>query len=590
VLLVSAVALSSSASGLEPGDTVDDFALLDHRGAFHRLRYTDARAIVLMVHGNGCPIVRNALPELARLRDAYAERDVEFLLLNANLQDDRTSIAEEALAYQIDFPILVDETQLVGESLGLTRTAEVLVVDPRRFRLVYRGAIDDRLGYGTQKPEANERYLADVLEALLEGGSVPEGQPEARGCLINFPERQPDSREEHAAISYSNAIAPLLIEHCVTCHRRGGIGPWAMTKYAMVHGMAPMIREVVRTKRMPPWHADPHVGAWRGDRSLSVEERRMLVHWIEAGAQRGEGPDPLAELERAWPEWTFGEPDLVVTLPPFDVPATGVVDYQFPKVTNPGNEDVWVRAIEVLPGDRAAVHHVIAMFQDEGARGFRARRGIGTGLGGYVPGAGATVYPADTGVLLPAGTEFLLQMHYTTTGRETTDVTRMGLYFHREDAPPAYPLRTTVLLDFSIEIPAHAKAHTESVSKTFRKDALVYSLLPHAHYRGRASEFRAIYPDGTEELLLSVPRYDFNWQHTYEFADPKLLPAGTRLVHSTTWDNSARNPANPDPTVDVGWGRQSWDEMLYGSVRFRYVGETVAGNDPDERHAARRAR
>ena len=577
LLAVTPCGVAPSVHAVEPGDKVDNFALLDHRGAAHELHYlSDAQAIVLMVHGNGCPIVRNSLPALAAVRDRYAERGVEFLLLNSNLQDDRASIAEEAEEFAIDFPILVDETQLIGEGLGLLRTAEVLVIDPQSWTLAYRGTIDDRLGYEKQKPEATAHYLTDALDALLADEPVAVGRRESVGCLINFSERQRDWRERHSAISYAETIAPLLIDNCVVCHREGGIGPWAMTSYTMVRGFAPMIREVVRTRRMPPWHADAQVGRWKGDRSLSIEEVQELVHWIEAGAPRGDGPDPLASFEHDWPEWSLEEPDLIVTLPPFDVPATGVIPYQFPRVANPTDHDVWVRAVEVLPGDRSVVHHVIATFRRKGDRPWREGRDgeLGAGIGGYVPGAGPTVYPEDTGVRLPSGTEFVLQMHYTTTGRATSDQTRMGLYFR--DDPPSYPLRTMVLLDPTIRIPAHAKSHVESVSRTFRRDALVYSLFPHAHYRGRASEFRAVYPDGHAELLLSVPRYDFNWQHTYVFEEPKLLPAGTRLVHSTTWDNSKRNPANPDPSRDVPWGLQSWDEMLFGSVRFRYVGETVA--------------
>lgn len=565
-VLVSALAGPALAVG--PGERVDNFALLDHSGAFHELYYlSDAKAVVLMVHGNGCPIVRKALPELKAIRDAYRARGVEFLLVNSNLQDNRESIAQEASEFAIDLPILVDGTQLIGESMGFVRTADVFVIDPKGWKLAYRGPIDDRLAYGAQKPAANHHYLADALDAVLAGKPVAVAQAEAVGCLINLPER--DRRNEHAKISYTERIAPMLAENCASCHRAGGIGPWAMTSYEMVHGFAPMIREVVRTKRMPPWHADPHYGSFVGDRSLTAEDIKTLVHWIEAGVPRGDGPDPLAQLDdNQWSEWTLGKPDLIVEVPAFDVPATGVVDYQYPYAKNPLGRDVWVRAIEIVPGDRAVVHHVLAGIDDphDDRRTIIGRIGE---LGGYAPGKNAVPYPEDTGILLRKDAHFRFQMHYTPNGRATRDVTRVGYYFY--DEPPKHQLDMTMIMNAGLTVPAHAKAYTESLEHVFDRDVMLYSLMPHAHLRGRAARFTAHYPDGGEEILLSVPKYDFSWQTTYALQSPKLLPAGTRLVFDMTWDNSAQNPANPDPDQDVYWGEQTWDEMNVGWLRFRYA-------------------
>ncbi|MDP6971991.1 MAG: redoxin family protein, partial [Pseudomonadales bacterium] len=564
---MASLLVSSGALALVPGERVDNFRLLDHEGESHELYYhSDASAVVFMVHGNGCPIVRNALPRYRELRDAYANKGVVFRLLNANLQDNRTSIAAEAAKFGIDIPILMDDTQLIGEALGLVRTAEVFVIDPKTWKVVYRGAMDDRLGYETQKVEANHHFLADTLDAMLDDETIVVASTDALGCLINLPEA--GKREQHASISYTRDIAPLLIERCITCHREGGIGPWAMTDYNMVRGFAPMIREVVRTGRMPPWHADPAHGSFSNDRSLSKEQTQTLVHWIEAGAPRGDGPDPLAEFEHDWQEWALGEPDLVLDIPGYEVPATGVVDYQYQHVRNPHDRDVWVRAAEILPGDRAVLHHVITTFTTPGPDGKLDRR-RSQSLGGYVPGAEADEFPEGTGTLLPAGAVFTFQMHYTTSGRASTDHSRLGIYFH--DEQPEHRLGGAVLMNTKINIPAHSKDHEEYASRVLDADVLLYSLLPHAHFRGKASEFRAIYPDGTEEILLSVPNYDFNWQTTYVLSEPKLLSKGTKVVHATRWDNSAQNMANPDPTRDIPWGQQSWDEMLFGAISWRYV-------------------
>ena len=569
VYLTACVALMATGvvQALAPAERVENFRLPDHLGASHELyRLSDATAIVFMVQGNGCPIVRNAMPRLRELRDEYAARGVEFRLLNANLQDHRDSVAREARDFGYDIPILIDETQIIGDALGLVRTGEVFVIDPEHWTIAYHGALDDRLTYENQKTEARHHYLADALDDMLADQPVAVPSTNAVGCLINFPERKRHSA--HAAISYSEAVAPVLLDKCVNCHRPGGIGPWAMTGYDMVHGFAPMIREVLRTQRMPPWHADPQHGEFANDRSLSTTEIRTLVHWIEAGSPRGAGPDPLAEQTRTWPEWALGAPDLVIDIPSQDVPATGTVEYQYPTVRNPLDRDVWVRAAEIIPGDRKALHHVITFFAVPDADGRLTRHNMRT-LGGYVPGASADVFPADTGVLLPAGAVFRLQMHYTSYGKATTDASRLGIYLH--DEPPAHHLAGTVLMNTRIRIPANTRAHTESASEVLTKNVLLYSLLPHAHFRGSASEFVAVYPDGVRETLLSVPNYDFNWQTTYELAEPKVLPAGTKIIHTTTWDNSATNPANPDPNRTVAWGEQSWDEMLFGSLTFRYL-------------------
>lgn len=571
--LITSIALATLALpclALQPGDRVDNFKLLDHNGDMHELYYlSDMEAVVIMTHGNGCPIVRNGLHDYQALRDQYAGRNVAFLMLNANLQDTHTSIAKEAEEFGMDVPILVDETQLIAESLGVERTADVFVIDPDDWTLAYRGSLNDRLGYETQRNEASENYVANALDAVLKDEAPELAYTDTKGCLVALPEAE--RREAHANISYADDIAPILIDKCVKCHREGGIAPFAMNEYNVIKGFAPMIREVIRTKRMPPWHADPHIGEFANDRSMSNERVQTLVHWIEAGAPRGEGEDPLASHNAERPEWVLGEPDLVIDIPATDVPATGVVDYKYINVKNPMDHDVWVSAVDLIPGSREALHHVITTFgyiNPQAETGFISA-GI---LGGYVPGADGEVFPEGTGMLLKAGMDLQFQMHYTTFGKEVTDVSRMGLYFH--DEPPGEVLEQRFMMNTQIMIPAGVKEHTEEVAWTVDKDIVLHTMIPHSHFRGKASDFIAHYPDGREEVLLSVPDYDFNWQTTYEFAEPKMLPAGTKIIHHTTWDNSTQNPANPDPAIDVTWGQQSWEEMLFGAIKYTYVDQT----------------
>jgi hypothetical protein len=549
--------LAAPALALSPNQHVDNFKLLDHKGMAHELYYhSDAQALVFMVQANGCPVVSSSLPQLQKLRTAYQTKGIEFLMINSSQEDNRSTIIEEALAQNIDFPILVDDTQLVGESLQLNRSGEIFVVNPKNWNIVFHGPVGSDLNA--------------ALDDIIAGKPVKVASVEAPGCAVNLVGNDKESREAHAQISYSETISPMLRDNCVTCHRAGGMGPFAMTDYNIIKGFSPMIREVIRTKRMPPWHADPHFGEFSNDRSLSTEQVQNLVHWIEAGSPRGEGPDFLAEDKRVWPKYRMGEPDFVIDIPSTDVPATGIVDYQYKYVDNPLTEDAWIAGTEVIPGDNKALHHVIGMYGKYNPDPDAKRKFLPMGgAGGYAPGTDAGFYPDSAGKYLPADAKFQFQMHYTSYGKKTVDATQIGVWLHKEK--PQYVMEGRFIANTDIHIPANTKRHTETEEFTFRKDAILYSLLPHSHFRGIASDFVAVYPDGSKEVLLSVPNYDFNWQTDYTFLEPKIMPAGTVVLHSTTYDNSEQNPSNPDPSVDVYWGDQSFEEMLFASLSYRYL-------------------
>ena len=271
---------------IEANQKVENFRLNDQLGNSHELfYYSDHEALVFLVQGNGCPIVRNASVRFHELEKKYSENKVKFFMLNSNLQDTKTSILEEAASYDYQMPILMDETQLIGEALEITRTGEVFVINPKNWQIAYTGALDDRLTYENQKKEASVHFLKDAIDEIVEGKAVTLATTDSLGCLINFPEQR--NKANHKLISYSKDIAPILINNCTACHRKGGLGPWAMTDYNMVRGFSLMMREVLRTKRMPPWHADPSIGHFSNDRSLSADEMKTLVHWIESGSPRG---------------------------------------------------------------------------------------------------------------------------------------------------------------------------------------------------------------------------------------------------------------------------------------------------------------
>jgi hypothetical protein len=476
------------------------------------------------------------------------------MMLNSNLKDSREAIQAEATKVGYDTPILMDSFQLVGESLGVTRSAEAIVVDPKTWQVAWRGRVAD---------------AAKALDALTAGQPVTVAQSSAAGAQIAFPARGATN------VSYSKDVAPILEKKCVACHEEGGIGPFAMKDYAAVKGFSPMIREVIRTDRMPPYHADPHVGKFSDDKRLTADETKTLVHWIEAGAPRGDGPDPLGAVRHVAAEWPLGKPDLIINVPAYTIPASGVVDYQRPAVANQMPEGKWVRASTVKPGSRQGVHHLLTGWMAEmPADGRSSETKWAASLGaGYAVGAESSIMPANTGTYLPAGGAIGFQAHYTPFGKEAVDKSQIALYFY--DKPPELIMHSVVVIDNTISIPANDGHHQEIAYVEFPHDALLYSAFPHAHYRAYSSDLWIRYPDGKEKLLLSLPRYDFNWQRSYTFDKPIAVPAGSKLIAHYIYDNSKRNPSNPDPKINVTWGEQSFQEMLFTSLSFRWAEETA---------------
>ena len=449
----------------------------------------------------------------------------------------------------------------------------MFVINPKTWQIAYRGPLDDRSDYGVQKAATHE-FANDALTAVLAGKPAMAATQASKGCLVDFPERD----KKQAQISYVKDVAPILEAKCVACHEEGGIGPFAMTNYQMVKGFSPMIREVIRTDRMPPYNADPHVGKFSDDKNLSAKEVKTLVHWIEEGSPRGDGVDPLGAVHRVAPEWPLGKPDLVLNVPAYTIPASGVVDYQHPFAVNPLTEGKWLRASTIKVESRQGVHHILTGYMTEvpkpGEPAFENKWGVS--VGGYAVGAESEIAPANVGSYLPPGGAIGFQTHYTPFGKEVTDHSQVALYFYKDNEKPAMVMHNSVIVDQTIVLPPNDGHHQEVAYLAFPHDALLYSAFPHAHYRGASSDVWIRYPDGKEKLLLSLPRYDFSWQRSHTFAEPVKVPAGSKLIAHFIYDNSKRNPNNPDPNKTVVWGDQSWEEMFYTAVRYRWVGETSA--------------
>jgi peroxiredoxin len=558
-LLGLPVAFGGDVTRLLPAEVLN-FALIDEGGRLHELRRIDAKVVVLFFTANGCPVARHSTPKLTALQDKFADRGVKVFLVNSNSADDRRSIAKEAAALRLGrLPVLKDDTQGVARHLGVKRTAEAIAISTRDWTIVYRGAIDDQLAEGAQKPQPTERYLENALDQFLAGQPVNQPKTVAHGCLIHFDGGEgPDS----APVSYAQEIAPLLATKCLTCHSEGNIGSWAMSDFQHVKGMASMIEEVILTRRMPPWDADPQFGKFENEASLTVAQAQILLRWIEQGALRGDGPDLLATTTIPPAEdWPLGKPDIVVRLPrPQQIPATGVLEYRHIDVPAGNANEGWVGGAWVKPGNKQVVHHVIARLKDEddGKKRPEERQVFA----GWAPGSTQGWTPKGTGKFLPANARFEIELHYTPNGTPQTDQTEVGFYLLPEK--PAKVLETVAAYNTKFEIkPGDSSAETFAMYG-FKQAAMLYNIAPHMHLRGRWMQFELLRPDGKRETICSVPRWDFNWQRTYKLTQPRRIPAGTWLLVTGSYDNSHRNPSNPDPSKTVRWGDQSFDEMFIG--------------------------
>ena len=569
VIGLSAIAAPAPSITVSVPERADNFQLTDQTRLSHELHYfKDAKAIVLMSQINGSAASRANAAQLEKLQTAYKANGVLFYMLNS--KDSRDAAATEAKAQGYDIPILLDELQLVGESLGVQKEGEIFVVDPKNgFKIAYHGPLAE---------------TGAALDAVVAGKPVANARVEVKsGANIAFPARAKTA--EFKNIKYSGEITKILQDKCVTCHQNGGIAPFAMDSYDVVKTMAPMIRESVRSERMPPYFADPHIGKFQNDQGMTPSQTTTLIHWLEAGAPRGTGEDFLATQATTAPEWPsyLGKPDVIVDLPAFNVPATGIVEYQNQRVENPFKEDAWLRAISVKPGDRTVVHHVVSNHVPDPK--LPRSKIPGGSVGSYTPGAEAQVIAKDSGAPVPGGGKLNFQMHYTTTGKATTDRSQVGFYTLK--APPKYIKRSTVIFDFGLQIPAGEARHKEVAYITAPADMYVYTLYPHSHYRGYHVELMQKTADNKETMLLSLPKYDFNWQRDYDPVEPILVKKGTKLIATWVFDNSTNNKklnaTNKDsegsPIASyndvVRTGEQSHQEMMYFRINYRWLDETV---------------
>ncbi len=338
------------------------------------------------------------------------------------------------------------------------------------------------------------------------------------------------------------------------------MAPVSFLTYDQARPWAKAIRDAVRSRKMPPWFADPCCGHFSNDRSLTPEQMSILSAWAETGAAKGDERD--APPPRVWHEgWNIAQPDRVFEIPGFEVPASGAVEYQYFSVPTHFTEDRWVQAIEVRPGARAVVHHVVVYIREPGSTWTHGPTKSDI-LQVYAPGTEPEIWPEGMAKLIPAGSDLVFEIHYTPNGRKTMDKTRVGIIFSK--APPQKRVLSLQMDNDRFTIPAGDSNYRVSVWGTVPNDALLLGFFPHMHLRGKAFEFVRIRDDGSPDVMLRISKYDFFWQLEYRLATPILLKKGTKLEFSAWFDNSANNPRNPDPNADVRYGQQSWQEMMVG--------------------------
>lgn len=596
VRLLSFLALFAASTTNSAATTAPNFRLLDTRGTSHELaREADPTGVVLVAWDAKHPDAATMATAVAELARDFSAAGLRFFVIDAAMQGDAVADtariapaptkndallqgaaallgglgvkAGQDATISDAVPVLRDTTQVVTRALGLRGVFEALLLAPKDRGVLYQGPI------GPDLREALTSFAAGTLTAALP--ISPSASPTL--ALAAWP----------ATPDYATQVAPILRDKCATCHHGGGTAPFAFNSYEKVAKYADMIREVLLTQRMPPWHADPHFGNFKNNRALGDDQIRTLHAWAEAGAPRGTGEDPLLDVKETHDDgWPLGKPDLVLSMAePFQVPAEGVLEYHVAKVPSNFTEEKWIRGISVRPGNPKVVHHALIFIEYPPELKSREPH-VGGGTGGYfagfVPGAEPYFYPEGTAKYAPAGATFIFQIHYVTTGKPESDNLQLGLYFAKER--PTERVETEAASNTLFQIPPQVRDHAVEADDRLGLDAKLLGLSPHMHYRGSRFKYTALLPDGTQEVLLSVPNFSFDWQTMYQFADVRQFPRGTKLICEGGFDNSVSNPANPDPNDTVRFGDQTFREMFIGYYEYSAPVEDF------EKRAARRER
>lgn len=570
VLLTASMAIGQEIAAIKIGQEVPPLEFKDIRYLRRTLSdLPESKVIVLAFQKVDCPISKRYMPVLKKFSADYQPRGAQFAGVNVGSEDSIQDVAEQSLDYEIEFPVLKDFDAKAARRLGIERVPEVAVLAaiaaekdaPKKWRLVYRGRIDDQHRFGGSQPAATNQELKDAIEAVLSDREIKITSAPAEGCLISFDEPQPPK----TTVTYAEHIAPLFKKHCVDCHRPETAAPFELRTYQDAVAHADMIAEVVREQRMPPWYGAAKYKHFVNKRGMTADERTTVLHWVRSGKARGDDAQlaPSEAPANASGKWLIGKPDLILNEAlPHQIPAEGVIPYRYSLYTHVFLQETWLEAIQVLPDNPAVVHHCNAGFvklgENVSTRNF---------LTGYVPGGQPMTLPKGVAVRIPPGALVGIQIHFVPTGKP--EKCNISIGFRYAHGAVKQQLRFELLDAHRFTIPAGAPLHPISASRTLQHDAIALGLFSHMHLRGRSMTFQAHRPDAEPETLLVIPNYSFGWQHGYQLEPGKFrYPKGTRLEVVARYDNSAFNPFNPNSKADVREGPQSFDEMINGFVFY----------------------
>lgn len=527
-------------------------------------------ATVVVFVGTECPLAKLYATRLEEIQKGFNSK-VRIIGVSSNQQDSIDDLKAFKKSHSVGFPIGKDFQNKVADLFNVKRTPEVVLLD-RNLDIKYRGRIDDQYSPGISRKQPSKLFLVEAIKQLLANKSIEIASTEPVGCLIG----RVKTTNAESSITYTNQVSRILQKHCIECHRSGEIGPFALTDYEEVVGWADMMVEVVADQRMPPWHANPEYGEFKNSRLMTAEEKKQLEDWAVAGAPYGKQSE-LPKPKSYTAGWSLPkEPDTIIAMrkKPYQVAATGTIEYQYFVVDPKFTEDKWIAAAQVLPGNAAVVHHSIVFVRPPDGGRFR---GIGW-LSAYVPGQRPIKLEKNQARLVPAGSKLVFQQHYTPNGKPETDITKIGLVF-ADEKEVSEEVLTLAGLDQEFEIPPNTENHIVTARVGWLpKTGKLLTVTPHMHLRGKS--FRAF--GGTKdqkEILCDVPNYDFNWQHTYEFVRPIDLSTLDSVHFDVAFDNSESNPVNPDARQRVTWGDQTNEEMAVAFFDVAVPREPIKKSD-----------
>lgn len=570
---------------LTPGDhqvggMVPDFSLTDiHGQAFTLGDLSTNKVIVIAMTNTTCPVCKKYVPTLASLEKRYGDGQVAFIYVNPTSSNKLADIQASIDHHGLTGRYVRDDDGAIAMAIGALKTTDVVVIDAKRT-IIYRGAIDDQYGFGYSTDAPRTTYLIDAIDATLAGKRPSIEATSAPGCPLDLSEKP--KRVNQATINYHNRISHIIQRHCLECHRDGGVAPFALSDYAEVASQSGAIRQVLEKGVMPPWFAAPpehgQVSPFANINALAEQDKQDLLTWLSKGKAEGNPADAPAPREFI-PGWHIGVPDHVVQAPsPIQVKATGTMPYQNFTVDAGLSETKYLKAIEVKPTAREVVHHILVFVVPPSKPGQKAKRDRDDDetsgfFAAYAPGYDALVFNEGYGKVLPAGSRLKFQIHYTPNGTATEDRPTLGMIF--ADEKPKHLVDVVGIAQPRLSIPPHASNHEVVATQRVSKETTILAFFPHMHLRGKAFKYEATLPGGETQVLLDVPRYDFNWQLSYRLAEPLKIPAGSTIRATAWYDNSSENLANPDPSKTVRWGQQTYDEMMIGYIEYHSDDETL---------------